>query len=83
MPSVASVLNAAVTVIGNTFIRRVVTRKKDDKGVMKKTERTEYCLRVGPSHLYVTKLRKPRSQVAPEFISDPTYESLQEAIKGE
>lgn len=83
MPSVASVLNAAVTVIGNTFIRRATIRKKDAKGVMKKVEKTEYCLRVGPSHLYVTKLRKPRSQVAPEFISDPTYESIQEAIKGE
>ena len=82
MPSVASVLNAAVTVIGNTFIRHVTVKKKV-KGVMKRTEKTEYCLRVGPSHVYITKIRKPRSIGAPEFISDPTYESILEVIKGE
>lgn len=82
MPSVASVLNAAVTVIGNTFIRQVTVKKKV-KGVMKRTEKTEYCLRVGPSHVYVTKIRKPRSLEAPEFISDPTYEAIVDVIKGE
>lgn len=82
MPSVASVLNAAVSTIGNTFIR-VRTIKKTIDGKKRAVEKKEYCLRLGPSPLYVTKVRKPKSISAPDFIVDPTYEDIQDVITGE
>lgn len=85
MPSVASVLNAAVSTIGNTFIRVRVVKKNDPKKEGRKisVEKKEYCLRLGPSPLYVTKVRKPKSISAPDFIVDPTYEDIQDVITGE
>jgi hypothetical protein len=84
MPSVASVLNAAVSTIGNTFIR-VRTIKKTDPDTKKKTvtEKKEYCLRLGPSPLYVTKVRKPKKFSAPDFIVDPDYEDIVAIITGD
>lgn len=82
MPSVTSVLNAAVSTIGNTFIRIRYVKKKVD-GKTKVTEKKEYCLRLGPSPLYVTKVRKPKSISAPDFIVDPTYEDIQDVINGD
>lgn len=81
-PSVASTLNAAVSVIGNTFVRQK-TRKKEVKGKLREVPVTEYCLRVGPSPVYITKLRKPRKVEPPAFIANPTFEDILEAIKGE
>lgn len=85
MPSVASVLNAAVSIIGNTFIRVRHVKKPDPKraGKTKLVEKKEYCLRLGPSSLYITKVRKPKEHTAPDFIVDPTYEDLIAVIKGE
>lgn len=82
MPSVASVLNAAVSTIGNTFIR-IRSIKKEVDGKKRTVEKKEYCLRLGPSPLYVTKVRKPKSISAPDFIVDPTFEDIQDVIKGE
>lgn len=81
-PSVAKVLNAAVSMIGNTFVRARTVKKKVE-GKIKTTEKIEYCLRVGPNPSYITKLRKPKSVVLPEFLVDPTYEDILEVIKGE
>jgi len=81
-PAVAKVLNAGVSVIGNTFIREVKI-KKEVKGKIKKVPMTEYCLRIGPNSVYVTKVRKPKSVEAPPFIKDPTYEDIMEVITGE
>lgn len=81
-PSIAKVLNASVTVIGNTFIReKKVEKKVEGKKVVKK--KIQYCLRIGPNPTYVTKVRKPRSVTAPAYIVDPTYEAIIEVIKGE
>jgi hypothetical protein len=84
MPSVKSHLNASVSVIGHTFCRRKLIKKKDPKkpGKTKTTERTEYCLRLGPNSVYTTKIRKPRKIEVPDFIIDPTYEDVVEIIKG-
>lgn len=84
MPSVASVLNAAVGNIGNTFIRiRYETRKDKDTGKKLKPKKvTEYCLRVGASSTYVTKIRKPKGVTAPDFIVDPDYEDILDIIEG-
>lgn len=85
MPSVASVLNAAVSVIGNTFIRVRHVKKPDPKreGKFKMVEKKEYCLRLGPSAIYVTKVRKPKEHIAPDFIVDPSYEDIIAVIQGD
>lgn len=80
-PAIAKVLNASVSVIGNTFIRSKIV-VKEVKGKKKKTEKIEYGLRLGPSSVYITKVRKPRDIEAPAYIVDPTYEDILEVIKG-
>jgi len=81
MPSVKSVLNAAVIVVGSTFIRRR-TIVKEIKGKKVKREKVEYALRLGPNSVYNTKVRKPREIEAPDFISDPTYQAIIDVIEG-
>lgn len=81
-PSVKSALCAAVSVIGNTFIRsREVTREVNGK--KRKKEVLEYCLRLGASSVYITKIRKPKSVSLPSFVVDPTFEDILEIIEGE
>jgi len=82
MPSIATHLNANVSVIGNTFIR--IKRTKVKKGT-KTTEKehAQYCLRVGPNPVYTTKFRKPRGIIAPSFIEDPTYKDILDVMKGD
>lgn len=83
-PSVAKTLNASVDFIGNTFIRTRVLRKKNEKGkVISEREVIDFCLRIGPNSLYVTKVRKPKFQKAPELIVDPSYEDIVDIINGE
>lgn len=82
MPSVAKVLNASVSIIGNTLIRERV-EIKEVRGKKVKKPRVEYCLRIGPSSVYRTKVRKPRGVEVPSFIVDPTYDDIMEIIKGE
>jgi phage nucleotide-binding protein len=82
MPSISNTLNAAVHVIGNTFVR-MKTTTKEVKGKKTKVQRPMYCLRVGPSPVYVTKIRKPRSTTAPDYIENPTYDEIVSVIKGE
>lgn len=81
-PSVASTLNAAVSVICNTFCR-IREYEKEIKGKKVIKRNTEYCLRVGPNPVYITKLRKPKSVMPPSVIVDATYEDIIEAIRGE
>lgn len=81
-PATAKYLNAAVSVIGNTFIR-VRTIEKEVRGKKRKEKKTEYGLRLGPNPVYVTKIRKPKSTEAPPAIYDPNYEDIIEIIKGE
>lgn len=84
MPSVASVLNASVSVIGHTYIRVRTVKVRDKKtDKLVKKDKTEYCLRIGPNPVYTTKVRKPKSIVVPDILLDPTYNSLIEALKGE
>ena len=81
-PSVAKNLCAAVYVIGNTFIRRK-TVVKEVKGAKVEKERLQYCLRVGPHPICLTKIRKPKAVSVPQVIVDPTYDDLISIIKGE
>lgn len=82
MPSIAITLNAAVSVIGNTFVR-LRRFSKQVKGKKIEKEETQYCLRVGPSPVYVTKLRKPKSIEPPAYIEDPTYADIISTMKGD
>lgn len=79
-PAIAKALNAAVSMIGNTFIRTKKGAKIKDKP---KKEKAEFCLRVGPNPYYTTKIRKPRGIAAPELIVDPSYEDILTIIEGE
>jgi hypothetical protein len=78
MPSVAKSLNASVSMIGNTFIR---VRQVKKEGKIER--RIDYCLRIGPNPVYVTKVRKPKKTEAPSVIPNPTYEDIIEIIRGE
>lgn len=84
MPSVAGVMNAAVQVVGCTFIKRKIITKKSSKSNKKiRTEKAVHCLRLGPNATFITKIRKPRKQEAPDFIEDPTYDDIIAVIEGE
>ena len=87
-PSVATHLNASVSVIGNTYIREKIIKKEVKKSGFKKPKQEEksvyqYCMRVGPNPIYITKLRKPRNIEPPSFVVDPTYSDIVDIIKGE
>lgn len=78
-PKAAGWLNAAVDYLGQTFIRKkteMVINKVNGKEV--KTKKTldefEYCLRVGPHDMFITKFRIPKNtQTA---IVNPTYDKI-------
>jgi ABC-type oligopeptide transport system ATPase subunit len=87
MPSVSKILNAAVSVIGQTYIK--ASWFKATTGVSKRTLKAEYCLRIGPHTQYITKVRRDilsedgSEKPAPEYLVNPTYEKLMEVILGE
>lgn len=81
-PSVRDHLCAAVSTVGNTFIRERMVRVKV-KGKEVERSRKEYCVRLGPNSYYITKLRKPKHIEVPDFLVDPTYEDFLELISGE
>lgn len=78
MPSVASHANAAVNVIGHSFIQETV-----EKGEGRPRRIIQYGMRVGPHAYYLTKIRKPKEILVPQSIIDPSYEKLIDVIKGQ
>lgn len=83
-PSVAKHLNASVSIIGNTFIRRRTTKdRKVGSKIVKGKELTEYCMRLGPNPIYITKLRKPKNIEPPSILVDPSYKDIIALVKGE
>lgn len=79
MPSVASSINGAVSVIGNTFIREKFIGEGKDK-----TRLVEYCLRIGPHAYYTTKVRRPReADPPPDVLVNPSYDKLLAISRGE
>ena len=76
-PSVAGHLNASVSVIASTFIKR--RKKKQGKGEIIVPV---YSMRIGPNPVYTTKVRKPMSIVLPNSIDDPTYTDVVSEIEG-
>ena len=83
MPSVNKDLCASVNIVGNTFIRIKVTKKKDpDTKKLTKEIEKQFCLRLGPNEVYTTKIRKPKGIEAPDFIVDPTFRKIMKIVKG-
>lgn len=80
MPSVASTLNAAVSFIGNTFVRESVKKIRTKDKKIKEKRKIEYCLRIGPHAYYTTKTRKPKTNGVPSHIVDPSYEELVDTL---
>jgi hypothetical protein len=72
MPSVAGMLNGAVKVIGNSYVREVFLEDHARK--------VEYCMRLGPHAYYTTKMRNPMGTSTPESIIDPTYARIMELM---
>lgn len=83
-PSIAKHLNAAVHFVGNTFIRQRTVKiklKTPEKGRShREEERIEYCMRIGPNPVYMTKVRKAKTILLPSVVVDPTYDKLMEII---
>lgn len=81
-PSIAAHLNAEVSVIGSTFIRRRVRVKKVN-GKKKEFASIQYCLRLGPDPVYITKARKPKAIKLPPVLINPSYDEIVATLKGE
>lgn len=78
IPSVARVINAAVKVLGNTYIRQTYKAKEGKRVII-----TGYMLRIGPNPFYITKIRSPRNFKTPGSIVNPTFEKIRSIMKGE
>lgn len=81
-PAVMSHLNASVSFIGNTFIRRKEVTKEVN-GKKKIVKKTLYCLRIGPNEVYITKTRKPKEVELPDVIINPDYDKIIKTLNGE
>ena len=80
MPSLAGAVLGMVNVVGNTYIREVITKSK--KAGQGPSREVQYCLRIGPHSYYATKIRRPKDLPIPEFIIDPSYDKLSNVIRG-
>ena len=77
MDSVATFVNGAVSVIGNTFIREKVDKKE-------KTREIQYCMRIGPHAYYAAKIRRPVSAgPVPGVIVNPTFAKILAIVEGQ
>ena len=75
--SVASFVNGAVSVIGNTFIREYFDKKD-------KSTEIQYCMRVGPHAYYSAKIRRPVSAgPVPGIVINPSFDKILAIQKGE
>lgn len=84
MPSIGSYIEGACDIIGQCYIRTIEEKLKKKTLGKKAKGRTEYCMRIGPHPIYVTKIRRPPDAgKLPEFIVDPTYQKLVAIESGE
>ena len=80
-PSVAGLLNASVSIIGQTYVR-MHTKRERIRGKTRYTERPVFCIRMGPDAQHITKVRNPKSIEVPSFVENPTYRDLLNIIRG-
>lgn len=86
-PTVAGWLNGVCDYIGHTFVRERMVEKtvkigKGEQKVLQGTGKTEFCLRIGMSQVYMTGFRKTKKREIPDLIVDPSYDKLRELIDG-
>lgn len=80
-PSVAKILNAAVDVIGYTFVRELEVKKKNPTtGKIKTSFETQHCLRIGPHSRYITKIRNEAGKSYPHILVNAKYEDILKII---
>jgi len=84
-PSVTGWLNPACDYICQTFIRQRTELRtiKIGKKVSKKEQTikgVDFCLRVAPDPVFMTKFRLPKGTELPEFLIDPNYEAIDKLI---
>jgi len=88
-PSLAGWLYPACDYVVQTFKKQKMKEVQSKVGkevikTLKPVNGAEYCARIGPSSIYQTKFRKPKSAgELPDYIVDPTYDKIMEIIKGE
>lgn len=84
-------LNPACDFIIHTFTRsemtpyEVTTGEGKNKRTVTKTKpsgKIEYCARVGPDPVYMTKFRKPKHVELPSVVVDPDYDKFRAIIEG-
>ena len=68
MPSVATLLNGAVKVIAQSYVREVFD--EDNERVI------EFCHRIAPHPYFITKMRNPPGTNIPESVVNPTYDQI-------
>lgn len=86
-PSTARWLYANSDYIVQTYIRERYIEKKIKvagktkiKKVLDPDKKCEFCLRMGPDAVYVTKWRAPPGTELPDMIVDPTFEKISEYL---
>ncbi len=77
-PAVGKVLQAAVDIIGYTFVKE---EEVEVKG--KKKKQFSYRMRIGPHSSILTKVRVKKGVKYPAVIKDPTYDKLFEILTKE
>lgn len=85
--STAGWLNGAVDYICQTFIReQTETTYQNINGqqipIQNKTDKKEFCLRIGPDAIFQTGFRVPPGVKIPDVIVNPTYSKIQSVIDG-
>ena len=81
-PSIKSAVCAMCNLVGNTFVRENIT-KQEVNGKKKIIKRMEYCLGIGPSALYLRKVRKAKGVKLPDYISDPSFDAIKQTLQGD
>lgn len=80
MPSVGDYVAGACDIIGQCFIRS--TKERNEQGKIERS--VQYCMRVGPHPVYLTKIRRPAADgPLPEIIINPSYQKLVAIENGE
>jgi len=85
-PSVGSWLHAAADIIIHTYIKPKTMKVKTKVGnseveIEKPTSGYSFCAHVAPNPVFVTKVRTSDIRELPEYIENPSYESLINIIK--
>lgn len=87
-PAVAGWIAPAVDYMCQTFKReqvKITEKKLGDKVIQSKvkTDKREFCLRVGPDSVYITKFRVPPEVNLPHIVTDPSWSKIRHLIEGD